>query len=131
MALFNWVRPEERKTSKIITDAVGDRFDPRAILRAQEEAVPRYLNDIDQGGPRIIATDRQAPRFYPRMIRLCSRFDSVLFTPKVSEISSYGNYSRSPLVIASSVARWTASAWSIGMDTNSYRITAAAKCCAR
>jgi hypothetical protein len=30
------------------------------------------------------------------MIRLCSRFDSVLFTPKVSEISSYGNYSRSP-----------------------------------
>ena len=49
-------------------------------------------------GPRIIATDRQAPRIYPRMIRLCSRFDSVLFTPKISEIPSYGNYSRSPLV---------------------------------
>jgi hypothetical protein len=49
MALFNWVKPDERKTSKVITDAVGDRFDPRAILRAQEEAVPRYLNDIDQG----------------------------------------------------------------------------------
>ena len=47
-------------------------------------------------GPRIIATDRQAPRIYPRMIRLCSRFDSVLFTPKISEIPSYGNYSRSP-----------------------------------
>jgi hypothetical protein len=47
-------------------------------------------------GPRIIATDRQAPRIYPRMIRLCSRFDSVLFTPKMSEIPSYGNYSRSP-----------------------------------
>src|SRR5450631_4520486 len=30
------------------------------------------------------------------MIRLCSRFDSVLFTPKISEIPSYGNYSRSP-----------------------------------
>src|ERR1039458_1124160 len=31
------------------------------------------------------------------MIRLCSRFDSVLFTPKMSEIPSYGNYSRSPI----------------------------------
>jgi 2-aminobenzoate-CoA ligase len=50
----------------------------------------------DMRGPRIIATDRQAPRIYPRMIRLCSRFDSVLFTPKMSAIPSYGNYSRSP-----------------------------------
>jgi hypothetical protein len=32
------------------------------------------------------------------MIRLCSRFDSVLFTPKMSAIPSYGNYSRSPYV---------------------------------
>jgi hypothetical protein len=47
-------------------------------------------------GPRIIATNRQAPRIYPRMIPLCSRFDSVLFTPKMSAIASYGNYSRSP-----------------------------------
>jgi hypothetical protein len=30
------------------------------------------------------------------MIRLCSRFDSVLFTPKMPAIPSYGNYSRSP-----------------------------------
>jgi hypothetical protein len=30
------------------------------------------------------------------MIPLCSRFDSVLFTPKMSAIASYGNYSRSP-----------------------------------
>jgi hypothetical protein len=50
-------------------------------------------------GPRIIATDHQAPRIYPRMIRLCSRFDSVLFTPKISEIPSYCNYSRSPILI--------------------------------
>src|ERR1039457_2671644 len=49
-------------------------------------------------GPRIIATDRQAHRIYPQMIRLCSRFDSVLFTPKMSESPSYGNYSRSPIV---------------------------------
>src|SRR5450759_1533834 len=49
-------------------------------------------------GPRIIAADRQAPRIYPRMIPLCSRFDSVLFTPKMSAIASYGDYSRSPLV---------------------------------
>src|SRR5450830_682115 len=47
-------------------------------------------------GPRIIATDRQAPRIYPRMIPFCSRFDSVLFTPKISAIASSGNYSRSP-----------------------------------
>jgi hypothetical protein len=62
----------------------------------------RLLTDVADfhfRGPRIIATDRQAPRIYPRMIRLCSRFDSVLFTPKMSAIPSYGNYSRSPLVI--------------------------------
>src|SRR5450759_4835299 len=50
-------------------------------------------------GPRIIATNRQAPRIYLRMIPLCSRFDSMLLTPKMSAIASYGNYSRSPLVI--------------------------------
>jgi hypothetical protein len=33
------------------------------------------------------------------MIRLCSRFDSVLFTPKMSAIPSYGNYSRFPKFI--------------------------------
>ena len=44
----------------------------------------------------MIATDRQAPRIYPRMILLCSHFDSVLFTPKRSAIATYGNYSRSP-----------------------------------
>jgi hypothetical protein len=49
MALFDWVRPKESTTSKAITDAVGDRFGPRAILRALEEAVPRYINNIDQG----------------------------------------------------------------------------------
>jgi hypothetical protein len=30
------------------------------------------------------------------MIPLCSRFDSVLFTPKMFRIASYGDYSRSP-----------------------------------
>src|ERR1035437_9694003 len=34
------------------------------------------------------------------MIPLCSRFDSVLFTPKMSAIASYGNYSRSPRVFS-------------------------------
>ena len=54
---------------------------------------------VDLRGPRIIATNRQAPRIYPRMIPLCSRFDSVLLTPKTSAIASYGNYSRSPMVM--------------------------------
>src|SRR5450759_211360 len=58
-------------------------------------AVARLRTDFR--GPRIIAADRQAPRIYPRMIPLCSRFDSVLFTPKMSAIASYGDYSRSPL----------------------------------
>ena len=49
-------------------------------------------------GPRTIATDRQAPRVYPRVIPHCSRFDSVLFTPKMFAIASYGNFSRSPIV---------------------------------
>jgi hypothetical protein len=46
MAMFDWVRPTERVAPK---DDAGDRFDPRAFLRALEEAVPRYVNDIDQG----------------------------------------------------------------------------------
>jgi hypothetical protein len=53
-------------------------------------------------GPRIIATDRQAPRICPRMIPLCSRFDSVLFTPKMFRIASYGDYSRSPTIFPTS-----------------------------
>jgi hypothetical protein len=65
----------------------------RNLLRQKNELI--LQKDILRG-PRIIATDRQAPRIYPQMIRLCSRFDSVLFTPKMSEIPSYGNYSRSP-----------------------------------
>jgi hypothetical protein len=52
-------------------------------------------------GPRIIAANGQAPRIYPRMILLCSRFDSVLFTPKRSAIATCGNYSRSPIVLSS------------------------------
>jgi hypothetical protein len=49
MTLFDWVKPTERTTSKAIADDVGDRFSPRVILRALEEAVRRYINDIDQG----------------------------------------------------------------------------------
>jgi len=49
MSLFDWVKPNERKTPKVPTDAVGDPIGPRAILCALEEAVPRYLNDADQG----------------------------------------------------------------------------------
>ena len=67
-----------------------------AAMRGVRVAHRRQLGNL--WGPRIIATDRQAPRIYPRMIRLCSRFDSVLYTPKISEIPSYGNYSRSPYV---------------------------------
>ena len=63
---------------------------------ARNTVDPRTCRYALLWGPRIIATDRQAPRIYPQMIRLCSRFDSVLFTPKMSEIPSYGNYSRSP-----------------------------------
>jgi hypothetical protein len=57
---------------------------------------PQAMPIIVLRGPRIIATNRQAPRIYPRMIPLCSRFDSMLVTPKMSAIASYGNYSRSP-----------------------------------
>jgi hypothetical protein len=48
MALFG-VKSNERKTSKLLTDAVGVPFGPRAILLALEGAVLRYVNDIDQG----------------------------------------------------------------------------------
>jgi hypothetical protein len=39
------------------------------------------------------------------MIPLCSRFDSVLFTPKMSAIASYSNFSRSPKDKMDSVRR--------------------------
>ena len=48
MALFG-VKPNERKTPQVLTDAVGVPFGPRALLLALEETVPRYVNDIDQG----------------------------------------------------------------------------------
>jgi hypothetical protein len=46
--------------------------------------------------PRIIAAHRQAHRIYPGMIPLCSRFDSMLFTPKRSAIATFGYFSRLP-----------------------------------
>jgi hypothetical protein len=48
MALFG-VKPNERKTPQVLTDAVGVPFGPRALLLALEETVARYVNDIDQG----------------------------------------------------------------------------------
>src|SRR5450759_588269 len=72
---------------------------PKLILVHASKSRPSgKWTDDDYGGPRIIATDRQAPRIYPPMIPLCSRFDSVLFTPKMFAIASYGNYSRSPMM---------------------------------
>jgi hypothetical protein len=38
---------------------------------------------------------RQAPQTCPPMIPFCSRFDSVLFTPKMPAISGRFNFSRS------------------------------------
>jgi hypothetical protein len=68
----------------------------RIVVRSDRpSSIVAPNRNITKRGPRIIGTDRQAPRIYPRMIRLCSRFDSVLFTPKMSAIPSYGNYSRS------------------------------------
>src|SRR5450631_302082 len=55
-----------------------------------------YFRHAGYRGPRIIAADRQGPRIYPPMIPLCSRFDSVLFTPNMSAIACHGNYSRPP-----------------------------------
>ena len=48
MALFG-LKPKERKTPQVLTEAVGDLSDPRTLVLALEEAVPRYVNDIDQG----------------------------------------------------------------------------------
>jgi hypothetical protein len=46
MALFNWMQPDARKTSTVIADAVEDHFGPRAVVRALEEAAPRYISDV-------------------------------------------------------------------------------------
>jgi hypothetical protein len=53
------------------------------ILTDHEHGILTWGITLSIWGPRIIATDCQAPRIYPRMIPLCSRFDSVLFTPKI------------------------------------------------
>jgi hypothetical protein len=42
---------------------------------------------------------RQAPQTCPPMIPFCSRFDSVLFTPKMPAISGSFNFSRSPKIV--------------------------------
>src|SRR5450759_145548 len=80
-----------------VPDLIGDgnRFPAFAKPASAGEGRSEKIV-LNERGPRIIATDRQAPRIYSRMIPLCSRFDSVLFTPKTSAIASYGNYSRSP-----------------------------------
>jgi hypothetical protein len=39
---------------------------------------------------------RRAPLIFPPMIPFCSRFDSVLFTPKTPAIAGCFNFSRSP-----------------------------------
>jgi hypothetical protein len=49
MASFDWVKSTKRTTLKVSADDVGGRSGPRMILRSLEEAVPRYINDIDQG----------------------------------------------------------------------------------
>jgi hypothetical protein len=71
------------------------------MTRTFHNAMASLASRSDFRGPRKIATDRQAPRVYLRMIPLCSRFDSVLFTPKTSAIASYSNFSRSPLDVLS------------------------------
>ena len=48
MALFG-LKPKERKTPQVLTDAVGVPFGPRELVLALEEAVPRYVDNIDQG----------------------------------------------------------------------------------
>jgi len=40
---------EARKAQDPETDAAGDRFGSLAILRHLQEAVPRYISDVDQG----------------------------------------------------------------------------------
>ena len=104
--LASWYVGDRTSTSAIaFLDDLKERLASRVQLtsdghRAYLDAVDTVFGrDIDYGGPRIIATDRQAPRICPRMIPLCSRFDSVLFTPKMFRIASYGDYSRSPSFI--------------------------------
>jgi hypothetical protein len=61
---------------KLVTNMNGP------ALNAPTALATLHVLQLYSWGPRIIATDRQAPRIYPPMIPLCSRFDSVLFTPK-------------------------------------------------
>src|SRR5258707_1151676 len=49
MALFGWVWPKERATQRSALDtAIGDLFDPAAVLRALDQVVPRYLDGVDR-----------------------------------------------------------------------------------
>jgi hypothetical protein len=64
---------------------------PREVVTRN---VPRRMKVLRE--PRIIAAHRQAHRIYPGMIPLCSRFDSMLFTPKRSAVATFGYFSRFP-----------------------------------
>ena len=49
MALFGWGRPKEQATQQSVGHAaIGDLFDPGAILSALDHAVPRYLDSVDR-----------------------------------------------------------------------------------
>jgi hypothetical protein len=49
MALFGWGRPKEQATQQSAAHAaIGDLFDPGAILNALDQAVPRYLDSVDR-----------------------------------------------------------------------------------
>ena len=49
MALFGWGAPKQRATSPSPLDvAVGDLYDPAAMLRALDRIVPKYLESVDR-----------------------------------------------------------------------------------
>jgi hypothetical protein len=50
-------------------------------------------------GPRKMVKGRQATQICPPMIPFCSRFNSVLFSPKMPAIAGCFNFSRSPIVV--------------------------------
>jgi hypothetical protein len=87
----------------------GERHSSRLSIRKEDNGLPvrwhsvqlrRQIKLLKYRGPRKMVITGQAPQICPPMIPFCSRFDSVLFTPKMPAIAGCFNFSRSPIYIA-------------------------------
>jgi hypothetical protein len=68
------------------------------LLRLDETTAQANVAMVDKRGPRKIGATHPTPQNCRQMIPLCSRFDSLAFTPGSHAIGIESNFSRCPEV---------------------------------